>query len=118
MSEIMPNRQRAKAVSLFLSINWGCNLAVGLLTLTAINTLGGVKASMTDDESADAQKIGVSYVYFIFAGITFCCLAFLHFFVPETKGVYIYTDDIVLNECHFWTIVLNYYVVEFYVVCE
>lgn len=86
MSEIMPNRERVKAVSLFLSINWGSNLIVGLLTLSAIDALGGVKSSMDDDESSEAQKVGVAYVYFIFAGVTFCCLAFLHLVVPETKG--------------------------------
>jgi len=29
MSEIVPTRIRTKAFSLFVSINWGCNLAIG-----------------------------------------------------------------------------------------
>jgi hypothetical protein len=86
MSEIMPTRLRIKAVSLFMSINWGCNLIIGLLSLTAINDLGGVKNGMTDDETADAQKKGVAALYYIFAGITVASLVFFHLIVPETKG--------------------------------
>lgn len=86
MSEIMPTRLRMKAVSLFLSVNWGCNLIIGLLTLTAIDGLGGVTKSMDDDETASAEKNGVAYLYFIFAGFTAICLAFIHICVPETKG--------------------------------
>ncbi len=86
MSEIMPNRLRMKAVSLFLSVNWGFNLVIGLLTLTAIDGLGGVKSSMDDDETAAAEKNGVAYLYFVFAGFTALCLVFIHIYVPETKG--------------------------------
>lgn len=86
MSEIMPTRLRMKAVSLFLSVNWGANLVIGLLTLTAIDGLGGVKDSMDDDETAAAEKNGVAYLYFIFAAFTVMCLFFLHIYVPETKG--------------------------------
>jgi len=43
MSEIMPTKLRAKAMSLFLSINWFFNFLIGFLTLTAINNLGDVK---------------------------------------------------------------------------
>ena len=86
MSEIMPNRLRMKAVSVFLSVNWGSNLVIGLLTLTAIDELGGVKSSMDDDETAKAEKNGVAYLYFIFAMFTVMCLMFIHTYVPETKG--------------------------------
>jgi hypothetical protein len=86
MSEIMPTRLRMKAVSLFLSVNWGANLVIGLLTLTAIDGLGGVKKSMDDDEVASAEKNGVAYLYFIFAAFTVMCLLFMHACVPETKG--------------------------------
>lgn len=88
MSEIMPTRLRAKAVSLFLSVNWAMNLVVSMLVLTAINGLGGVKGSMDDDEQKDAQKVGVGALYLIFAGITVMALFFMHFYVPETKGEY------------------------------
>jgi len=86
MSEIMPNRLRIKAVSLFLSVNWGSNLIIGLLTLTAIDGLGGVKSSMDDDETAVAEKKGVAYLYLIFAAFTVVALVFMHAYVPETKG--------------------------------
>lgn len=86
MSEIIPTHLRVKAMSLFLSINWCCNLFIGLFTLTAIDGLGGVKSSMDDDESAKAEKKGVAGLYLIFAAFTFLCILFLLFFVPETKG--------------------------------
>lgn len=86
MSEIMPTRLRAKAMSLFLCINWGLNLLIGLFTLTLINELGGVKASMDDDESSNHAKTGVAYFYFIFAAIAAASIFFMHIFVPETKG--------------------------------
>ena len=55
----MPTRLRIKAVSLFLSVNWGANLIIGLLTLIAIDGLGGVSSHMDDEETADAQKKGM-----------------------------------------------------------
>lgn len=55
----MPTRLRIKAVSLFLSVNWGANLVIGLLTLVAIDGLGGVSSHMNDEETADAQKKGM-----------------------------------------------------------
>jgi len=83
----MPDRLRMKAFSVFLSVNWACCLLIGLLTLTAIDGLGGVKSSMDDDETAAAEKNGVSYLYFVFAGLTALCLLFIHAVVPETKEV-------------------------------
>lgn len=86
ISEIMPNRPRIKAVSLFLSINWGANLMIGLLTLTAIDSLGGVKSGMDDDAQSKAETKGVGYLYLIFGILTACCVIFVQFLVPETKG--------------------------------
>mmetsp|Transcript_14699 Transcript_14699/g.20195 ORF Transcript_14699/g.20195 Transcript_14699/m.20195 type:complete len:528 (+) Transcript_14699:268-1851(+) len=86
MSEIMPTRLRSKAMSLFLSINWACNLLIGFLTLTAIDGLGGVQDSMDDDEKSNAEKKGVACVYFIFAGFTMMSIIFMTVYVPETKG--------------------------------
>eukprot|EP01039_Chlorochromonas_danica_P012964 gene12964-14947_t len=85
ISEIMPTRPRVKAVSLFLSINWGANLLIGLLTLTAIDNLGGVKNGMDDDAQAQAETKGVGYLYMIFGILTAICIVFVHFLVPETK---------------------------------
>jgi len=86
MSELMPTRVRTKAVSLFLCISWGSNLVVGLTTLTAINELGGVTGSMTDDEETAAEKKGVAYLYLVFASVCLVANLFIHFLVPETKG--------------------------------
>jgi MFS family permease len=58
LSEIMSQRLRSKAFGLFVSINWGINLIIGLLTLLAIDGLGGTEDSMDDDEKDDAQKKG------------------------------------------------------------
>ena len=86
ISEILPTRPRVKAVSLFLSLNWGSNLLIGLLTLTAIDGLGGVKDNMTDDQTATAETKGVGYLYLIFAIVTAISIGFVTFLVPETKG--------------------------------
>eukprot|EP01039_Chlorochromonas_danica_P000135 gene133-143_t len=86
LSEIMPTRLRMKAVTLFLSANWAANLAISLLTLTAINGLGGVHSGMDDDAEGDAQKKGVAILYIIFAAFTVADIVFVHMLVPETKG--------------------------------
>lgn len=86
MSEVMPTRVRSKAMSLFLNINWASNLVVGALTLTAIDSLGGERDSMDDDEKDNAEKKGVAYLYIIFAGVCVLTLMFMAAYVPETKG--------------------------------
>eukprot|EP01039_Chlorochromonas_danica_P000134 gene132-142_t len=86
LSEIMPTRLRMKAVSLFLSINWAANLAISMLTLTAIDGLGGVHSGMDDDAEGQAQKKGVAILYIIFAAFTVAAIVFIHMLVPETKG--------------------------------
>ena len=86
LAEVLPTRIRMKAMSLFLSINWASNLVIGLVTLSAIDGLGGVRSDMDDDESENAQKTGVGALYLIFAGITATAIVFLHVLVPETKG--------------------------------
>ena len=59
---------------------------IRLLTLTSIDSLGGVTSDMTDDETSDAQKNGVAYLYFIFSAICFAGITFIQTYVPETKG--------------------------------
>lgn len=68
MAEVMPTHLRTKAYGMFVSISYGCNLIIGLLTLTAIHGLGGVTADMDDDETSTANKNGVAYLYLILAG--------------------------------------------------
>ena len=87
MPEIVPTRIRTKAVGIFLSLHYAVNLAIGLLTLTAIDGLGGLRSDMTDDEASKAEKNGVGYFYFIFAGTSFISLVFILYFVPETKDM-------------------------------
>jgi sugar porter (SP) family MFS transporter len=86
MSEMIPTRVRTKAVSLFLCISWGSNLIIGLVTLTAIDVMGGVTSSMTDDQQSQAEKVGVAYLYLFFAGMCVISILFIVFMVPETKG--------------------------------
>jgi hypothetical protein len=50
MSEVMTTHLRSKAFGLFVSINWGINLIIGLFTLTAIDGLGGTDTSIDDDD--------------------------------------------------------------------
>ena len=85
MCEILDQRVRSKAFGLFISINWGINLVIGLLTLSAIDMLGGRKSSMDDDEESDAEKKGVAYLFVIFGAICFCSQLFIRFYVPETR---------------------------------
>lgn len=87
MSEMMPTRIRTKAYGLFLSVNWFWNLSIGLLTLTAIDGMGGVTDDMDDDDAiADKEKSGVAYLYFMFAALTAVSITFIYYVVPETKG--------------------------------
>ena len=60
-------------------------IIIGLLTLTAINGLGGVNDRMDDDAEVRHEKLGCSILYFILACITFLSLLFIHYYVPETK---------------------------------
>ena len=87
MSELISTRSRSKAVSLFLVINWVSNFCIGLFSLQAINSLGGVESDMTDDATASAEKRGVGYLYIIFAGLTFLSCVYIQVIVPETKGM-------------------------------
>jgi hypothetical protein len=63
-----------------------CLRCIGLLTLTAIDGLGGVKSSMSDDVQSLHEKTGCGILYFIFAILNVCAILFIHYYVPETKG--------------------------------
>jgi len=87
LSEIMTTRLRSKAMSLFLSINWGSNLIISLFTLTLINKFGNVNSNDNDDIIYKAgQKNGVARLFLVFASFTFITWLFVFFYVPETKG--------------------------------
>lgn len=86
LSELMRNRVRGKAVSLFLGVNWGSNFIVAMSTLLAINSLGGVSDSMSDEEASLAKKRGVGYLYLLFSCVTFVSVIYIAIKVPETKG--------------------------------
>lgn len=86
MSELMRNRTRGKAVSIFLSINWASNFVIGMTSLVLVDAFGDVESNMDDDELNDARRNGVAYLYYLFAGITFLSVLVTYHFVPETKG--------------------------------
>ena len=86
LSEIMSTKLRSKAMSLFLSINWGFNLIISLFTLTLINAFGNVDTNADDIIFEAEQKNGVGRLYIVFAGFTLISFLFVLFYVPETKG--------------------------------
>jgi SP family facilitated glucose transporter-like MFS transporter 8 len=86
MSELMGNRTRGKAVSIFLSINWASNFVIGMTSLVLVDAFGNVETDMDDDEINDARRSGVAYLYYLFAGITFFSVIVIYYFIPETKG--------------------------------
>lgn len=57
MSEVMTTHLRSKAFGLFVSINWGVNLIIGLFTLTAIDGLGGTDTSIDDDDEVETYGL-------------------------------------------------------------
>lgn len=96
LSELMRSRVRGKAVSLFLGVNWCSNFVVAMCTLLAINSLGGVTDSMTDEEASIAKKNGVGYLYLVFSCVTFVSVVYIAVKVPETKGKV--PEDFIKNE--------------------
>lgn len=86
LSELMPTRSRTKAVSVFLSINWIGNFVIAIGSLLTIDALGGVNSSMTTDETQEAEKHGVAYLYIIFAIVSCISCGYIYTMVPETKG--------------------------------
>eukprot|EP01039_Chlorochromonas_danica_P000137 gene135-145_t len=86
MPEIMSTRLRMKAVTLFLSAKMAPVLLISLVSLPAIDGMGGVRSDMDDDAQASAEKKGVAFLYIIFAAFTVANIVFVHALVPETKG--------------------------------
>ena len=67
VSEIFPTRIRGAASSLSVVFLWGGNYLVLLVFPTMLDVLKG-------------------HVFYVFAGLCALCLAFIAYFVPETKG--------------------------------
>jgi uncharacterized membrane protein YwaF len=67
VSEIFPTRIRGAASSLSVVFLWGGNYLVLLVFPTMLDVLKG-------------------HVFYVFAAICALCLAFIGYFVPETKG--------------------------------
>ncbi|KAI8342042.1 general substrate transporter [Chlamydoabsidia padenii] len=65
-AEVYPTYAVSGASSAALTVNWLCNFIIGLIFPTLQNACG-------------------PYVFLIFAGIAFCTVFFLLFFIPETK---------------------------------
>lgn len=86
LSEIMSTKLRSKAMSLFLSINWGFNLIISLFTLTLINAFGHADVNGDDIIYGAQQKNGVGRLFIFFACFTVLSWLFVFFYVPETKG--------------------------------
>ncbi|XP_062981779.1 solute carrier family 2, facilitated glucose transporter member 12 [Elgaria multicarinata webbii] len=68
LSEIFPGGIRGRAIALTSSMNWGVNLLISSTFLT-----------ITD-------RIGLPWIYFIYALMSLASLAFVIAFIPETKG--------------------------------
>lgn len=68
LAEIFPNRIRAKAMAICMSVHWVVNFFVGLLFLGLL------------------EKLGTRYLYTIFASICVLATLFIKKNVMETKG--------------------------------
>lgn len=86
LAELIPTNIRSKAYSLFVSAMWINSFLVGMLTLTAIEGLGGVSAQQDDDQYVDHEKRGCGILYFIYSVLTIISLWFMQVHMPETKG--------------------------------
>lgn len=61
-----------------------CNVCAALLTLSAIDGLGGVNSHMTDDETKDAEKEGAAKLFFLCFFTCFASIVFIYYVIPET----------------------------------
>ena len=82
----MPTRLLSKAYSMFISLKWIGSIAIGLLTLTAIEGMGGYKSSQSTDQQNNHLKSGCATMFVLYAILCLGFVYFIHKYVPETKG--------------------------------
>jgi SP family sugar:H+ symporter-like MFS transporter len=84
--EIFPLKVRAKALSMTTATNWLFNWAIAYSTPYLVNYGPGY---------ANLQ----SKIFFIWFGCCFICIAFVYFFIYETKGLSLEEVDQLYEEC-------------------
>ena len=83
--EIFPLKTRAKSVSMAVATNWLLNWAIAYSTPYLVNY---------GDGYANLQ----SKIFFVWFGACFVCIAFVYFFVYETKGLSLEEVDLLYQE--------------------
>lgn len=83
--EIFPLKQRAKGLSMTTATNWLLNWAIAYSTPYLVNY---------GDGYANLQ----SKIFFIWGGCCFLCIAFVYFFIYETKGLTLEEVDQMYSE--------------------
>ncbi|KAI1340177.1 general substrate transporter [Xylariaceae sp. FL0016] len=85
--EIFPLKTRAKSLSMTTATNWLLNWAIAYATPYLVNYGPGY---------ANLQ----SKIFFIWFGCCFICIAFVYFFIYETKGLSLEEVDEMYSEVH------------------
>ena len=86
--EIFPLKQRARGLSITTATNWLLNWAIAYSTPYLVDWGPGVYANLQ------------SKIFFIWFGCCFLCIAFVWFFIYETKGLSLEEVDELYNDCH------------------
>ncbi|KAM5527657.1 hypothetical protein FOXYSP1_20019 [Fusarium oxysporum f. sp. phaseoli] len=83
--EIFPLKARAKGISISVATNWLFNFAIAYSTPYLVNF---------GDGYANLQ----SKIFFVWFGACFLCIAFVYFFIYETKGLSLEEVDLLYEE--------------------
>ncbi|EXK43531.1 hypothetical protein FOXG_04626 [Fusarium oxysporum f. sp. lycopersici 4287] len=83
--EIFPLKARAKGISMSVATNWLFNFAIAYSTPYLVNF---------GDGYANLQ----SKIFFVWFGACFLCIAFVYFFIYETKGLSLEEVDLLYEE--------------------
>ncbi|KAL8400913.1 hypothetical protein RB594_001080 [Gaeumannomyces avenae] len=84
--EIFPLKHRAKGLSITTATNWLLNWAIAYSTPYLVNYGAGY---------ANLQ----SKIFFVWFACCFVCIAFVYFFIYETKGLSLEEVDMMYSEC-------------------